>query len=144
MLRSPGFYTGGGSVGSVGIDVYTVSGETDLLGKKASELMEGITVEGDTVTGMLNYVTGYTGFHGSDPEEQEGNYLALLFRADGYQLSASYSGGKHPDSPVPLDGDGIYLLRVSEPGQTITVHASRDSSRQSRTLNLAVTLKEKE
>ena len=71
MLRSPGFYTGGGSVGSVGIDVYTVSGETDLLGKKASELMEGITVEGDTVTGMLNYVTGYTGFHGSDPEELE-------------------------------------------------------------------------
>lgn len=94
MLRSPGFYTGGGSVGSVGIDVYTVSGETDLLGKKASELMEGITVEGDTVTGMLNYVTGYTGFHGSDPEEQEGNYLALLFRADGYQLTASHSGGE--------------------------------------------------
>ena len=107
MLRSPGIYTGGGSVGSVGIDVYTVSGETDLLGKKASELMEGITVEGDTVTGMLNYVTGYTGFHGSDPEEQEGNYLALLFRADGYQLSASHSGGSIRTVRFPWMGTGF-------------------------------------
>ena len=52
--------------------------ETDCYGKKASELGE-VTFSGKQLTGTLKHVTGYTGFNGSDPSEQNGYYLPFLY-----------------------------------------------------------------
>ena len=133
----------GGIDGSAIIQAAAVSDGVDLLGKQASELMNGVAVEDDTITGTLHYVTGYTGFNEAEEDEQEGYFLALVFTAEGYNLSVSHSGGKHPDEPVPLDSDGIYILRVESTGQTITTAAEKNGDRQSRTWTLAVTLEEK-
>ena len=144
MQRQANFYSGAGGIeGSAVIQAAAVSDGVDLLGKQASDLMSGVAVEDDTITGTLHYVTGYTGFNEAEPEEQEGYFLALIFTAEGYNLSVSHSGGKHPDEPVPLDPDGIYILRVESTGQVITVVAEKDGDRQSRSLTLAVTLEEK-
>lgn len=37
----------------------------------------GIGVNGDYITGTLHHVTGYTGFNGTVPAEQEGYYFAM-------------------------------------------------------------------
>ncbi|MBR3236844.1 MAG: hypothetical protein IKF99_08375 [Oscillospiraceae bacterium] len=64
------------------------------------------------INGTLHYVTGYTGFSG-DPEEQEGNYLALHFEAEGATSISVHAIGSER-APVTLDEDGILILRVRE------------------------------
>lgn len=60
------------------ITVSPITGDDDLLGKKAADLQSNIVVNDNTMTisGTLKHVTGYTGFS-SKVEEQSGNYIAL-------------------------------------------------------------------
>ena len=75
-----------------------------------SDLQEDVVVSNGVINGTLHYVTGYTGFSG-DPEEQEGNYLALHFEAeDATSISVHAIGSEM--APVTLDEDGILILRV--------------------------------
>ena len=84
----------------------------DLLGKVVGDLQSGITVSGDTISGTLAYVEGYTGFS-SDPEEQEGNYLAIkATAAEGDTIVLDLIGGTH--GPVTLDEDGICIIRIRD------------------------------
>lgn len=53
----------------------------DCYGKAAADLQSGVTVNTDSVAGTLHHVDGYTGFNGSEPSEQSGNFLALDFSA---------------------------------------------------------------
>lgn len=50
----------------------------DCLGKVASDLQEGVHVEGTSIYGTLHHITGYTGFS-SIEDEQEGYYLATKY-----------------------------------------------------------------
>lgn len=51
---------------------------------KTFQLQEGITVNGNKITGTLHYVKGFTGF--SDlPEEQEGHFLVMQYVPDPYE-----------------------------------------------------------
>ena len=69
-------------------------------------------------------MTGYTGFSG-DPEEQEGNYIALHFEDDdASSIAVKVIGSDH--DPVTLDEDGLFVGRIADKStQTIKVVASK-------------------
>ena len=77
-----------------------IADSVDLLGKKASDLQEGVWIDDGKVYGTVKYVTGYTGFSG-DPSEQEGYYLVLHFESD-TATSIKVNG-------ATLDSDGIFI-----------------------------------
>ena len=55
---------------------FNIEADTDLLGKVIGDLQKDYGVSAGKIIATLKYVTGYTGFS-SDPELQEGNYLAF-------------------------------------------------------------------
>ena len=72
------------------------------------------------IGGTLHYVTGYTDFSG-DPEEQEGNYLALHFEdEDATSISVKVVGSDH--DPVTLDEDGLLVIRIRSVAQGLDVY----------------------
>ena len=98
----------------------------NVLGKLVSELQSSDVTVGDSeITGTLHYVTGYTGFHGSDPLEQEGNFLALKINAttaEGVTTVVELVGGTK--GPVTLDADMNIVLHIQNKN-TETVKVSR-------------------
>lgn len=59
-------------------------GSFDIFGMKTSQLQEGITVDGNKITGTLHYVKDFTGFS-SLPEEQKGHFLVMQYTPDPYE-----------------------------------------------------------
>lgn len=85
--------------------------ETELYGKLVSDLQTGVVVGDYSIDGTLNYVSGYTQFS-SNPDEQEGHYLALKFTADtGATVKVNFepSGGK---PMVDITSDMYLVARV--------------------------------
>lgn len=101
---------------------YTIDADiedsVDLLGKKASDLQEGVFVVDGKVFGTLKYVTGYTGFSGR-ADEQKGYYLALHYECEDAD-SIKVNG-------VTLDSDGIHILIMKKKGGNIKVEVIKDS-----------------
>ena len=101
---------------------YTIDADiedsVDLLGKKASDLQEGVFIVDGKVFGTLKYVTGYTGFSGR-ADEQEGYYLALHYECEGAD-SIKVNG-------VTLDEDGLHILIMKKRGGNIKVEIIKDS-----------------
>lgn len=106
--------------------------------------MEGVKITGNTVSGTLKYVTGYTEFNQSEVEEQSGNYLALDF-ADSFSdgtvtsIQVDHTGGNAKTTMLTPE-DSFYVLRVVDPNDTITATPTGSGALQPRTLKLAVTL----
>jgi hypothetical protein len=104
-----------------------IAADFDLLGKTIGDLQTDVVFGENAVTGTLKYVTGYTGFDESNPENQQGNYIA--FKSETPNLSTEtitvevvngYSG------PVTLDSDGVVVLRIADKDtQSIRVTATR-------------------
>lgn len=89
--------------------------ETDLLGKDAGDLQSDIDVTESRISGVLKYVTGYTGFSGNT-ELQSGNYLALKFEATaGATTTVQLIGAVVNPNPVELDQDMNIVLRIVDP-----------------------------
>ena len=77
----------------------------------------------EAITGTLKYVTGYTGFDGSHPELQEGNFIVLKCESTVEDVTFTVT----VTNPVTLDPDGIVILRIADKAtQTITVVASKE------------------
>ena len=102
----------------IDVDVIIDAGE-DLFGKVISDLQSDIVINDDNITGSLKYVTDYTGFS-SNPEEQNGNYLAIHC-TNNYEdpISVEIIGGTH--GSVQLDSDGIIVLFIRNNEQEIKV-----------------------
>lgn len=81
-------------------------------------------------------MTGYTGFHGSDPEEQKGNYLALKFEAtEGSTTTVELVGGTK--GPVPLDEDMNIVLHISnKTTESVKVTVQKDDETLEKTYGL--------
>lgn len=94
---------------SLSIDA-DISADTDLLGKSVTDLQEGVSISGGTISGTLHYVEGYTGFSG-DPAEQEGNYIALHAEDESATSIAIKPLGSTAE-PAALDPDGLYILHI--------------------------------
>lgn len=98
------------------LTVAPVTGETDLLGKKANDLQSDIKVDitdGINVTGTSKYVTGYTGWS-SVTEDQEGNYIALKLTTDSKEAIQFKSVDGTDNGYKTLDSDGILIWRISK------------------------------
>ena len=93
--------------------------ETVYYGKAVSELQTHVTVFQNEISGVLNYVTGYTGFSG-DTEKQSGNYLALNFKIpEGATATVELVGGT--SGPVSFGSDDYCVFRIANTSQTIQV-----------------------
>ena len=93
----------------VNLDIdFDISDSVDLLGKVASDLQTGVTLDGNDIKGTLKYVDGYTGFS-SNVEEQSGNYLVLHVEEDVYVEVINGTSG-----PTKLDEDRIIILRIAD------------------------------
>lgn len=99
-------------------------------------MQEGITVNANSITGTLKYVTGYTGFSG-DVEEQSGNYIALHTESEaGATITVQVIGGDHPASA--LDSDGISVCRIKNTSQKIQFVATKEGrGTATKTLSLS-------
>lgn len=88
----------------------TIGGDADLYGKEASELGEFKISRSGAVTGSANYVTGYTGFNGSDTNEQEGYYFPLAFTQsqEVREVTMQVVGSTNP--PVKMDAENVVYL----------------------------------
>lgn len=99
------------------LTVAAVTGEVDLLGKKAADLQSDIKVvnnsKGIKVTGTSKYVTGYTGWS-SVAEDQEGNYIALKLTTDSKEDIQFKSVDGTDNGYKTLDSDGILIWRISK------------------------------
>lgn len=82
-----------------------------MLGKLASDLQSKVSVNDTFIQGRLSYVTGYTGYS-SDPELQNGNFLALKFTApENATTTIELLGGT--SGPVELDSDMNAVIRIT-------------------------------
>lgn len=114
-----------------------MTGEVDLLGKKPADLQTNISINGNSITGTLKYVSGYTGFNGSVVEEQEGNYLALKFNSEpnDTEITVEIVGGKK--GAVELDEDRMFVGRITDKNsQSIKVVCKKDSKVITETYDL--------
>lgn len=109
----------------------------DLLGKKAKELQTGIAVDGETITGTLKYVTGYTGFNSTDVSEQSGHYLALKFATDpeAEEVTVELVGGDK--GPVALDEDMMLVGLITEEINSIRVVAKSGDKTATKEFDIA-------
>ena len=109
---------------------YTVDADiadsVDLLGKKASDLQEGVFIVDGKVFGTLKYVTEYTGFSGR-ADEQQGYYLALHYECEDAD-SIKVNG-------VTLDEDGIIILIMK--GGKVKVEVSKDENTFSEYIDIS-------
>ncbi len=96
-----------------------IADSVDLLGKKASDLQEGVRIDDGKVYGTLKYVTEYTDFS-SNPAEQEGYYVALHFACE--DASSIKVNG------VTLDEDGIIILIIKRKGGKAKVEITIDNT----------------
>lgn len=109
----------------------------DLLGKKAKELQTGVVVDGETITGTLKYVTGYTGFNSADVSEQSGHYLALKFATapEAEEVTVELVGGVK--GPVALDEDMMYVGLITEKINSIRVVATSGEKTATKEFDIA-------
>lgn len=116
-----------------------MSGGTDLLGKTANELAEGVSIKSTEITGTLHYVSEYVGFHGSDPEQQEGNYLPLqidLGKTSDAEVTIELT--ESTKGPVKLDPDMLFVGRITNKDtQKIIVKATKNKTTKELTYTLS-------
>ena len=113
---------------------------TTVLGKSVSELQAADVTVGDSeITGTLHYVTGYTGFHGTDPLEQEGNFLALKINAttaEDVTTAVELVGGTK--GPVTLDSDMNIVLHIqNKDTESVKVTVSKGGESETKTYGLS-------
>ena len=98
-----------------------------------------VTVGESEITGTLHYVTGYTGFHGSDPTEQEGNFLALKVDASSIEdvtTVVELVGGTK--GPVTLDADMNIVLHIqNKDTESVKVTVSKGGESETKTYGLS-------
>lgn len=110
------------------ITVAPITGDDDLLGKKAADLQSNIVVNDNTMNiyGTLKHVTGYTGYS-SKVDEQSGNYIALnVDPASGFPESMTVEVKNGTSSPSKLtEADHHVVLKIEDAAtQRIVIKAT--------------------
>lgn len=92
----------------------------------------------------MHYVTGYTGFNGSDPLEQVGNFLALNITANaGVTRKVELVNGKHGAVTMEPDDPHMVLLISDKDTQKVKITVSKGSDSEVKTYDLSgLTLEE--
>lgn len=93
----------------------------DLFGKVASDLQSDVEINGNKISGILNYIDDYSSAFG--PGQDSGNYICLHFATDVPDAEITVT----ITNPSTLDEDGIFVGRIADKdSQTITVVASAE------------------
>lgn len=114
--------------------VEPMTGTETAYEKRVSDLQDDVVIDTNRkIGGTLHYVTGYTGFNGSDSTEQSGHYLALDFAdnwlgdTDPTTFTVELKGGKK--GPVTLtELDAFCVFRVTNPNTQSIEVVSTDST----------------
>lgn len=122
------------------ITVSPITGDDDLLGKKAADLQSNIVVNDNTMTisGTLKHVTGYTGFS-SKVEEQSGNYIALnVDPASGFPESMTVEVKNGTSGPSKLtSSDHQVVLKIKDAAtQGIIIKATNKGTKVTKEYKL--------
>lgn len=123
----------------IGFSVKPVDGETEIYGKKASELQSNVIVSDSEITGTLHYVTGYTEFSG-DEEKQSGNYLAFVVEPvpDDATVTVEFVGANTTIGPVELEPDDRSLVFRITDKSTQSIKITTKSGKSSTTKTYAL------
>lgn len=90
----------------------------DLYGKTAGEMVTDPKVyEDGSVEGTFHYVSGYTGFNGSNAKEQEGYYFPVHLTKAGEKMTFK-KNGKVSKKEILWEADNVF--RVTS-GDTFTI-----------------------
>ncbi len=116
------------------------SNETSLnLGEKTvQDLCENVSLDGDNVTGALNYVENWTEFS-SKSDENTGNFLPLYFeeakgKAKGTVKCELKGTGAKVKKPVSVDSkDGLIVFKIHNQDNTIEITSKE---KETKTLTL--------
>lgn len=107
------------------------------MGKTVNELQSDIVINDNSITGTLKYVTGYTGFNESVPDEQKGNYLALKIDVTPKDAVTTVELVGGTKGPVELDEDmNIVLLIKNKDTQSVKVISKKDTNSVTKTYSL--------
>lgn len=114
--------------------VEPMTGTETAYEKRVSDLQDDVVINANRkIDGILHYVTGYTGFNGSDSTEQSGHYLALDFAdnwlgdTDPTTFTVELKGGTK--GPVTLTELGAFcVFRVTNPNTQSIKVVSTDST----------------
>ena len=122
--------------GITSLTVEAVDGETSCYGKQAKDLQSDIVISDDTITGTLNYVTGYEQFNPSDKSEQSGNYIALSLTSDeDAEIKTQLIGGNKGE--IIID-DGFCVYRITDhESQKIKVSVTKGEDVVTKTYDLS-------
>lgn len=84
-------------------------------------------------------MTDYTGFHGGDPLQQEGNYIALKASAtEGSEVTVELVGSDTGKGAIKLDPDMQMVFRITnKTKQSIKLVATKDGERIEQTYQLS-------
>lgn len=96
-------------------------------------------IEGSNISGLLYYVTDFTGFSG-EPEKQRGNFLALSFDANpDVEIKVTFINELTPQCPLVLEpGDRDCVFRITNKDtQKIKVEASLGNDHTETTYDLS-------
>lgn len=124
------------STASVYLDVEADDPSETRYGKTVSTLQSDIVVNDDSISGTLNYVTGYTGYSG-DTDLQSGYYIALKLDVPNgatTTIAALNNGGS--GTPVDLGSDDYAVGRITTKNAKIVVSTTLAGVTVSKTYSL--------
>ena len=96
-------------------DIEIPAASQELYGKTVGDMVEnGMRVlEDGTVLGTFKYVTGYTGFNGSDPEEQEGYYFPFTLKETGTTMTFKKNGVPTKED-ITFEANNVFRVTQSD------------------------------
>lgn len=124
------------STASVYLDVEADDPTETRYGKTVSTLQSDIVINDDSISGTLNYVTGYTGYSG-DTDLQSGYYIALKLDVPNgatTTIAALNNGGS--GTPVDLGSDDYAVGRITTKNAKIVVSTTLAGVTVSKTYSL--------
>lgn len=82
----------------------------DFYGKTAGEMVTDAWVgQSGIVTGTFHYMSGYTGFNDTLPEEQEGYYFPFTLAKSGTTMTFKKNGEISKDS-IPWEANNVFRI----------------------------------
>ena len=113
-----------------------MDGETDAYGLKVNQLQSDIVIGESDISGTLLHVSNYTGFNGSDLDEQSGHYLALKTEIpEGATITTQLVNGKN--GPVDITSDKFCVYRITDKDtQLVKFTVSKDEETKTSTYSL--------
>lgn len=70
-------------------------------------------LEDGTVKGTFKYVTGYTGFNASEPDEQEGYFFPFSLKNSGTTMTFKKNGSPAKEG-IPFEKDNVFRVTSSD------------------------------